>query len=139
VTWIVAQHGSRTQNIVPERAKWRDKIRQAATAAARDEPDAWRDLWITLKLNTNPYDPEDVATLDLAKNGIDEIVDPDRKEEMLDRIALLLKHDWQRAKREVGENGGSVRRVPYAEFQLARSLGQLHRLGRYWTGQRPSP
>ena len=89
------------ENITKERAKWRDKIREQALevhrATTEKNHEKLMELRLALSLNLNPEDKEDRAILDL----ISEMVRHDKGlEEFSVRVALLLKHDWERAKRE---------------------------------------
>jgi hypothetical protein len=89
------------QHVVGERAKWREKIRDAAAKALADKsPASFDEFWLTLKLNTNPFSNEDIDLVEKAaalRNGNATVEDWD---EMSDRLARLLKHDWERAKFE---------------------------------------
>jgi hypothetical protein len=92
------------ENITQERAKWRDKIRNMATeirqaAVARDSLKL-EGLRMDFSLNLNPLDEEDQEIL----NVISKLSQPEQTDksvqELFDRLALLLKHDWDRAKCE---------------------------------------
>jgi hypothetical protein len=92
------------ENITQERAKWREKIRSNAllvqqAAAAHDRAKV-KELHGVFQLLLNPLDDEDNDLL----RSIDAMSTIDRPEprlaEFLARVALLLKHDWERAKRE---------------------------------------
>ncbi len=87
-----------------ERAKWRDKIRIKAVevhqAAVAHNTAKLSELHLELSINLNPFDQEDkdiLADIELLKNR-------DTLEtkliEFADRVTLLLKHDWERAKHE---------------------------------------
>lgn len=112
------------ENITKERAKWRDKIREQALAvhqAARKQDAALlAELRLSLSLNLNPTDNEDAGIL----RAIDTLMAaalPDEKtgREFADRVALLLKHDWDRAKSEA-KHRKSPPRLTYAEFEETR-------------------
>lgn len=91
------------ENITKERAKWREDIRKK-TAAVHDaiieknDKDLQR-LKVEFSVMLNPSDPEDNAILQSIKvaNDGEELK---QSEEFSRRIALLLKHDWERAKFE---------------------------------------
>jgi hypothetical protein len=112
------------ENITKERAKWRDKIREQALAvhrAATDKNTALlNELQLSFSLNLNPTDTEDVGILKV----IDTMAmapSPDKKsgQEFADRVALLLKHDWDRAKAEA-EHRKTPQRLTYKEFEAER-------------------
>jgi hypothetical protein len=114
------------ENVTQERAKWRSAIRALADAlikAARegDTKEAERHC-AQLALNVNPFDAEDKALVEIAKKLSESPTLDGHLVEFTDRIALLLKHDWERAKREAHPwflRGGDPRRVPYCEFKVA--------------------
>jgi prolyl-tRNA synthetase len=63
-------------------------------------------------LNLNPVDAEDTAIL----NAIDRLSQSEQLDEKLlqelsDRIALLLKHDWERAKVEAKQADFALRPI----------------------------
>lgn len=93
----------KVENITRERAKWRDKVRDKALdvhKATNTGNEAWlSELHLEFSLILNPLDDEDRTILDLIrqlKNGPDEL----HLTEFADRVSLLLKHDWDRAKWE---------------------------------------
>jgi hypothetical protein len=89
------------ENVIQERKNWRDKIRElaskvhAALVLPETESVQLNDLQAKFSLLINPHDNTDQEILQLiAKSGAD------RADEFTQRVALLLKHDWERAKRE---------------------------------------
>lgn len=113
------------ENITKERAKWRDKIREQALGvhkAARERNAAvLGELRVCLSLNLNPTDQEDVGIL-RAIDSLMKAEKPDEKsgQEFADRVALLLKHDWDRAKCEA-KHRKPPRRLTYKEFEAGRA------------------
>lgn len=103
VTWLIASKRTVIENITHERAKWREKIRERAMLVhdamiKRSEEDLDR-LRNEFRALLNPCDCEDVSIIrciELPKPG-GELM---HAEEFAERIARLLKHDWERAKRE---------------------------------------
>ncbi len=90
------------ENITKERAKWRDKIRELAPAvhkaASQKNGALLKEQRLSLSLNLNPIDAEDTAILNaIDKMSQSEQLDEKRLQEFSDRVALLLKHDWERA------------------------------------------
>lgn len=114
------------ENVTQERAKWRNAMRELAEAiiksARAGDPKEIGLKCAQLALNVNPFDPEDKALVEAAGNlaapsDLDASV-----REFTDRMALLLKHDWERAKREAHPwffRGSEPRRVPYCEYKCA--------------------
>ena len=91
-------------NVTQERAKWRDAIRKLADeilkAASNKDEAKLQLLCAQLSLNLNPFDLEDKGIVDTATK-LAATDTPERKIfEFIDRVALLLKHDWDRAKYE---------------------------------------
>lgn len=89
------------QNVIQERKDWRNKIRVIASkirealvseVQGATELNALR---ARLSLLINPHDPMDDEILQIIAAG-----DASRTDEFTQRIALLLKHDWERAKYE---------------------------------------
>lgn len=119
------------ENVTQERAKWRDVMRalsDSLTKAARSEDLETVELYCAqLSLNVNPFDGEDKALVKAAQllataDGKDAQI-----KDFTERMALLLKHDWERAKHEARPwlfRGQEPRRIPYCEFKCAGSLTQ---------------
>jgi hypothetical protein len=114
------------ENVTQERAKWRKAMRELANAlikAAREGNT--RDIELQcaqLVLNVNPFDAEDKALVEAARklSGATEL--DGCVSELTDRMALLLKHDWERAKREAHPwlfRGDEPRRIPYSEYKAS--------------------
>jgi hypothetical protein len=104
VAWRTAERQIQIQNITQERAKWRDKVRSHSLeihrAAARGNRRQIIAERAALTALLNPFDSEDQAILTCA----DRVAYSDESrvclQEFSDRIAYLLKHDWERAKYE---------------------------------------
>jgi ABC-type lipoprotein release transport system permease subunit len=89
------------QHVTGERAKWRDKLREAMTSAITINTSVERrQLWVVLKLNTNPFSVEDKAIVAKAEQMIANLPKQSDWEELTGRVSFLLKHDWERAKFE---------------------------------------
>lgn len=120
------------ENVTQERAKWRSAMRDLTDAiikAARAKDCQRVTLYcVQLTLIVNPFDAEDKA-LTQAAEQLATAEDKDALvREFTDRMALLLKHDWEHAKREARPwffRGKVPRRVPYSEFKSSESLAQL--------------
>lgn len=91
----------RLEGVTNERQKWREKIRSLAKRLNQPgKDDRYSALASEFELVLNPFDRQDVAIIKrirLLQSSRD--LDRDR-EEISARLALLLKHDWQRSKRE---------------------------------------
>jgi hypothetical protein len=92
------------ENITQQRQLWRDKIRNKAIEAIRayeqNEGSRLRELYVEFQLILNPEDKNDNSILNTIwkmKNGSKE---SDPSIEFSEKLSLLLKHDWERAKRE---------------------------------------
>lgn len=115
------------ENITKERAKWRDKIREQALAVHKavhlKDVASLGELKLSFSVNLNPTDPEDVAILN-AITTMANATAPDDKvgQEFADRIALLLKHDWDRAKTEA-KHRKPPSRLTYKHFVKRRASG----------------
>jgi hypothetical protein len=89
------------ENVIQERMKWREKIRDLALdvfkaiISDQADPNKLRELRAQLTLRLNPHDPADQQILELVRRGSANDAD-----EFTERVALLLKHDWERAKFE---------------------------------------
>lgn len=102
-TWLIATKRTVIEHISQERAKWRDKIRERAICVHdamiernKEELDRHR---IEFRAMLNPSDCCDMCIIQCIKlpEPGDELA---HAEEFAERIAWLLKHDWERSKRE---------------------------------------
>ncbi|WP_144030243.1 hypothetical protein [Burkholderia sp. AU6039] len=105
-TMHVTGRNALTDNVIKHRANWRDMLRAIARelteAVGTGNVRAIRVLRNQLALNLNPVDQEDQALVD-AVRALESCSSTERHrkmEEVEQRIALLLKHDWERAKWE---------------------------------------
>ena len=123
VTLRSSERKIQVENITQERAKWRKSMRELADelvkAAKSNDKVKTECVSAQLVLNLNPFDEQDLQLACAARNlsGEDDI--NVRIEEFVTRLSLLLKHDWDRAKRESMpwfHRGTSTRRVPYSEL-----------------------
>ncbi|MEJ5029730.1 hypothetical protein [Comamonas sp. MYb69] len=120
VTLRTSERKIQVENVTAERAKWRTAMRVLAAnltkAAQSKDCDQVLHLCNQLELNLNPFDNEDQALVIAARN----LADPNKLEEhtkeFCTRMALLLKHDWDRAKREAKpwfHRSSEARRISY--------------------------
>jgi hypothetical protein len=86
-------------NVIQERTDWRNKIRGLALDVHRAfvaaDSAKLNDLRTQFSLNVNPDDDRDQQLLQLIH-----VNHTAQADEFTLRVALLLKHDWERAKRE---------------------------------------
>lgn len=104
------------ENVIQERTKWREHIRRLAEKidqAIVSGADANRlhDLRDRLELRLNPHDRLDQEVLALVAPAEDAYA-RERANEFNLHIALLLKHDWERAKWEASLLRMLFRREP---------------------------
>lgn len=114
------------ENITKERTRWREKIRELGLEVhkCRVANDGQRlaELRLEMAMSLNPVDSEDQAILPLVQQASDGV--HDQSEEFERRIALLLKHDWERAKWEakpVWSRGRAPKREMYAYNRNGKS------------------
>ena len=102
--WTVQRKIS-IENITQDRRAWREKVRKKALAVhdsliSRNEESLNR-LRAEFRAILNPKDDDDeaiVSCISIPEKG----KELERAEEFAKRIALLLKHDWERVKCEAG-------------------------------------
>lgn len=101
VVLLTSERRLAAENVIQERMKWRDKVRELASCVHKELVRAEADtaklqgLRAKLTLHLNPHDENDQQILQLiAPIGLG------RADEFTQRVALLLKHDWERSKQE---------------------------------------
>ena len=105
------------ENVTRERAKWRERIRIIASNYLVADNKLKMKLEIELATRLNPYASDDMKLLEALKSATTE-----NHKELEIRIALLLKHDWERAKEEAKPRRMlPVRRVTYEEYMKCYS------------------
>jgi hypothetical protein len=102
VAVLTSERRLAAENVIQERKNWREQVRDLAAkvyeAILSGESDAnnFRKLRAKLALRLNPHDPDDQEILALVAPSDDAT----RADEFNQRVGLLLKHDWERAKRD---------------------------------------
>lgn len=105
VAYVTARATSYSKGVIEERQKWRERIRCLAIDAAKlirneqTQHQDYEDLCSEFRLRLNPdcdYDRKILLTL---SEGIKKPTDIVAKK-LLAQVARLLKHDWERAKKE---------------------------------------
>jgi hypothetical protein len=116
------------ENITQQRQLWRNNVREkcieAVESFSKNDTPRILKLYIEFQLILNPQDVNDKSILDTlwdmqSKNADSEIV-----VELSEKLSLLLKHDWERAKLEakpIWFCGGKPERISYGDFQHKRS------------------
>ncbi|MFD0930860.1 hypothetical protein ACFQ1T_13810 [Methylophilus glucosoxydans] len=112
------------ENVTQERAKWRITMRNLSDslvkASLTKDIQTVRFCCSQLALNVSPFSAEDRALIKAAEL-LATAEDKDAQvKEFTERMAILLKHDWERAKWEARPcffRGKEPRRVPYNEFK----------------------
>jgi hypothetical protein len=101
VAFLTSERRLAAENVIQERTKWRERVRDlaekiyAAIISGESDANKFRELRAKLALRLNPHDADDQEILTLVAPG-----DAVRADGFNQRVALLLKHDWQRARRE---------------------------------------
>lgn len=114
------------ENVTQERAKWRNMIRilskSIIKSAQLEDKDLFERHCSHLSLIVNPLDEEDIKLVKAARNIIETSDRALHIQEFIDRVALLLKHDWERAKREARpwyHKGKPLQRISYDKSSTA--------------------
>ncbi|MDC3423472.1 hypothetical protein NC797_02995 [Aquibacillus sp. 3ASR75-11] len=106
ISYLSTQHSSirshQAKYITEERQKWRKDVKEKiALFCSSDQIKELKEIKTFISLSLNPRDEEDKKIIDCMERFL-----IDRKEEDINelekRVAFLLKHDWERAKKEVG-------------------------------------
>lgn len=100
-----AQRKISIENITQDRRSWREKVRVKSLTVhdaiiSRDK-ESLDKLRVEFRAILNPEDEDDGAIIRCISLP-DEGKELERAEEFAERIALLLKHDWERVKLEAG-------------------------------------
>lgn len=100
-----AQRKIGIENITQDRRSWREKVREKSLtihdAMISRDKESLDKLRVEFRAILNPKDEDDggiISCISLPEEG-KELA---RAEEFAERIALLLKHDWERVKLEAG-------------------------------------
>jgi mannose/fructose/N-acetylgalactosamine-specific phosphotransferase system component IID len=100
----ISERNIAIENITKQRQLWRDKIRKIAidisSAYAEPEKKKIQSHYIELQLLLNPNDDDDKSILDTVWAMINETGSSKLDIELAEKLSLLLKHDWERAKFE---------------------------------------
>jgi hypothetical protein len=123
VSLRTTERGIKIENVTKERAKWREKVRDRALelhrAATAGNKVRIAELHLEFSLILNPNDCEDRKILSAIARVAVQANDETLKEIAV-RLGLLLKHDWERAKREAEPawwRGREPERTSYEEWE----------------------
>lgn len=134
VTLRMSERKIAIENITQQRQIWREKIRRLANQIKKsyknEEKDFLHDHYIELQLLLNPEDSNDQSILDTVWEMIEAEDSDDRHIVLSEKLSLLLKHDWERAKREakpVWHSRCEVKRTSYDDYEYKRSEAKKSR------------
>lgn len=109
LTYLTALRNIYNSSVIQERKEWRDRIRRltAELAKSLDEENSVeiRNLRRKLRVRLNPTEAEDIAIIEATKS-----------DELTARVAILLKHDWERSKLETGLISQWLRKAERPKF-----------------------
>ncbi len=129
VTLRTAERNIAIENITKQRAIWREKIREKSLEVtkaflAKDEIKLLA-LYNEFLLLLNPFDSEDKLIMDVLWELKSSEPENRKLIEFSERLSLLLKHDWERAKREAKPiffRGAKPKRKVYGNFKNKRKI-----------------
>ena len=127
VTLRTSERKIAIENITQQRQQWREKIRDVAqrikSSYKNDEKEELQSQYVEMQLLLNPEDVDDRSILDTIWSMTEESSPGALHIELAEKLSLLLKHDWERAKREakpVWYRRSEIKRVSYNEFKSKR-------------------
>lgn len=105
VAFITAKASSYSKDVVEERQKWRERIRQLTIRAVQlihvkeTQSQEYQSLLSEFGLRLNPDDDADKKIIETLKTSTQE---PNEilAQKLLAQVSRLLKHDWERTKLE---------------------------------------
>ncbi|MFD1171217.1 hypothetical protein [Oceanobacillus picturae] len=99
--------------ITEERQKWRNQIKENVSLLVSNSYENDKELKriVTfLLLSVNPNDEEDVKIINCLNNILINNNDDNEKNKLIELIQQLLKHDWERAKKESSAFNGLMKK-----------------------------
>lgn len=127
VTLRTSERKIAIENITQQRQQWRDKVRDVAQrikfSYKNDEKEELHSQYVEMQLLLNPEDIDDRSILDTIWSMVDQSAPGDLHIELAEKLSLLLKHDWERAKKEakpIWYRRSETKRVSYNEFKSKR-------------------
>ncbi|MCP3176528.1 hypothetical protein MJO47_05380 [Desulfuromonas sp. KJ2020] len=133
---VVSMRNNDTQvkssNVLQERTKWREKIRnlliELQSAQRLSDLKKLKTIQAEFITRLNPDSKNDEEIIECIQRIIENPKDKSLFNEFAYRIALLLKHDWERAKHEAAPldfNHPDPRRKSFEEFKIGKSANHL--------------
>ena len=127
VTLITTERKIAIENITQQRQIWREKVREKAIdviqAYEKKDKSRLNELYVEFQLILNPENNNDKSILDSLWAMLSEEENKKLPVELSEKLALLLKHDWERAKKEakfVFVPFRKPKRIAYSEFNKKR-------------------
>jgi len=127
VTLRTSERKIAIENITQQRQLWREKIRDLSLkikssykSGNKDELNA---QYVEMQLLLNPQDRDDKCILDTIWAMLEEAESATLHIVLAEKLSLLLKHDWERAKLEakpVWYRFRKAKRVPYEKSKFKR-------------------
>lgn len=114
VSYLSTQHTSirshKVKYITEERQRWRHDLKQSVAefCSSTDQQEKER-LKTFITLSLNPCDTEDQKIVNCLEALLG-VRNDEKLQELEKQVAFLLKHDWERAKGEVGIKSKKVDR-----------------------------
>lgn len=102
-TQLTSNKSYQVKYITEERQNWRKNIKEKIAefcSLEQNKDSERRKIKTFMVLSLNPLDEEDNKIIDCMERYLADKKEADLKE-LEKRVALLLKHDWERAKKEV--------------------------------------
>jgi len=129
VTLRVNERKIAIENITQQRQIWREKIRLKAVEVVKEYASNNKpkiiELYVDFQLILNPEDKLDTSILDTIWKMSQTENDLSLSIELSEKLALLLKHDWERAKNEskpILFGSSEPERITYENFSNKRNV-----------------
>jgi hypothetical protein len=127
VTLRISERKIAIENITQQRQLWREKIRSLSLkikgSYKSGNKDELNSQYIEMQLLLNPEDSNDKSILDTIWEMIEETDSTKLHIILSEKLSLLLKHDWERAKLEaepVWYRFKKVKRISYEKSKFKR-------------------
>lgn len=130
--YVTAKAASYSKDVIEERQKWRDRMREIAIEAAGliragdTQSREFRTIISEFRLRLNPDDVADVEIVRTLNNSLQDASDL-KADKLLAQISRLLKHDWERSKSEADlfgwakkPNGRNIRTLRSYDYLAPR-------------------
>lgn len=128
VTLRTSERKIAIENITQQRQLWRERIRSLSQNIKKSykagNKDELNEFYIEMQLLLNPNDEDDKSILDTIWEMIEEPGSTKKDIVLGEKLSLLLKHDWERAKLEakpVWYRYKKIKRKSYDAFTFKRN------------------